>query len=107
MQVFAAYENDPILGLNETQKKELLAFRQKVVIQVSELALKIKEIESKVAKEVIFENKSAKELEPLVSEIAKLRAELTLSHIDCIQKVKATITQQQHQFFMNKLGIQK
>ncbi len=107
MRIFGNYENDPALSLSETQKKELQMLREKVVIYVSELALKIKEMELRVQKQLIFENRSALKLEPLVNEIAKLRAELTLAHIDCIEKVKSIITEKQHQFFLDKLGIKE
>ena len=105
MRIFSNYENDLELGLNSEQKKEIQALREKVVIQVSELALKIKEMELKVQKQVIFENRSALELQSLVNKIAKLRAELTLAHIGCIGKVKLIITEDQHSFFLDKLGI--
>lgn len=48
-------------------------------------------------KEVSFKlnSKKATELYPAVDEIAKLRAELTKIHLDCIEKVKAVLTPEQ------------
>lgn len=105
MQVFNTFENDTALALSKEQKQEINALREKVVIKVAELAHKIKSLEEALKKRVVFEDVAAAELKPFVSEIANLRAELTLSHIECIQKTRALLTKEQHQFFLDKLEI--
>lgn len=107
MQIFNLFENDTALALSELQKKKIHALREKVVIKVAEVAHKIKALEEKLQKKVIFVDMTTAEIKPLVVEIANLRTELTLSHIECIQKTRALLTEEQHNFFLEKLEIEK
>mgnify|MGYP000366939386 CR=1 FL=1 len=107
MQIFNLFENDTALALSELQKEKIHALRERVVIKVAEVAHKIKALEEELQKKVIFMDMTTAEIKPLVVEIANLRTELTLSHIECIQKTRALLTEQQHNFFLEKLEIEK
>ena len=107
MQVFRMYGDDPVLGLDATQKQKLSAFQESVVLKVTKAASQIKELELIVQKRVVHEHAKSAELKELIAKIAKQRADLTMEHINCINRVQQVLTPKQHQFFIDKLGIKE
>lgn len=107
MQVFRMHGDDPALGLDAKQKEKLSAFQESVVQKVAKAAHQIKELELTVQKRVVHENATSEDLKELIAKIAKLRADLTMEHINCINRVQQVLTPKQRQFFIDKLGIKQ
>jgi hypothetical protein len=107
MQVFRNFSEDTTLHLSIKQKEELQAFQEKVVVLVSEKASKIRDLELILQKKVLLQKQSKIQLKSLVSEIAKLREEMTLAHIGCINGVQNILTDEQNEFFIQKSGVKK
>ena len=85
------------LNLSKEQIEAILKIKDELMAKAAKKALVIKNLELEMMKEVSFKlnSKKATELYPAVDEIAKLRAELTKIHLDCIEKVKAVLTPEQ------------
>lgn len=107
MQVFRMHGDDPALGLDATQKQKLSALQESVVLKVTKAASQIKELELIVQKRVVYEKATSEDLKELIAKIAKLRADLTMEHISCINRVQQVLTPKQRQFFIDKSGIQQ
>lgn len=105
MKVFRMHGDDPALGLDTKQKKKLSAFQESVVLKVTKIASQIKELELIVQKRIVHENAKSADLKELITKIAKLRTDLTMEHLNCINQVQQVLTPKQHQFFIDKLGI--
>ncbi|ABB44507.1 hypothetical protein Suden_1229 [Sulfurimonas denitrificans DSM 1251] len=92
------YDNSSAkLNLSKEQIEAILKIKDELMAKAAKKALVIKNLELEMMKEVSFKlnSKKATELYPAVDEIAKLRAELTKIHLDCIEKVKAVLTPEQ------------
>lgn len=85
------------LNLSKEQIEAILKIKDELMSKAAKKALVIKNLELEMMKEVSFKlnSKKATELYSDVDEIAKLRAELTKIHLDCIEKVKAVLTPEQ------------
>jgi len=106
-RVFREFGDDKNLSLSNQQKAKLQKLQDATVSVVIEKALKVRELELALQKEVVFENKTSKQLQDMLEEIAALRLELTKAHIGCIQEVKKVLTHEQDKFFIEKLGIKQ
>ena len=87
------------LELTKKQIDALLKIKNEVTPSVAKKALKIKELELKLVHEIAlkYKSKSAKDLDKIVDEIAKLQSELTKAHLRCIEKVKSILTKEQYE----------
>ncbi len=85
------------LELSKQQIEAILNIKKELMSAAAKKALVIKKLELDVMQKISFKHKSVKaaELYPAIDEIAKLRAELTKIHLDCIEKVKAVLTPEQ------------
>ncbi|PNV82184.1 MAG: hypothetical protein C0627_11455 [Sulfurimonas sp.] len=85
------------LGLSQKQIDAILKVKEDLMSKAVKKALVIKKLELDMMQQISFKHKSQKvtELYPRVDEIAKLRAELTKIHLECIEKVKAVLTPEQ------------
>lgn len=85
------------LNLSIEQVEAILKIKKELMASAAQKALVIKKLELDVVQKISFKHKSIKatELHPAIDEIAKLRAELTKIHLDCIEKVKAVLTPEQ------------
>lgn len=85
------------LGLSKEQIDAILKIKKELMASAVEKALVVKKLELEVVEKISFKHESAKakDLYPKIDEIAKLKAELTKIHLDCIEKVKAVLTPKQ------------
>jgi len=86
--------DDTDLALTKKQKTELLKIRKHTIGTAKKLNLKIIELENRV---VTSTNQGAKptSLKTLVDQIAKLRAEATMVHLESIYKTRALLSKEQ------------
>lgn len=91
------------LKLSQDQIDAILKIKKELMSEAAKKALVIKKLELELMQKVSFKHKSPKvsELYPMVDEIAKLRAELTKIHLDCIENVKAVLTEEQFEEMLN------
>ena len=92
--------DDPKLGLTKEQKKALLEVRKETLTQVKALSHKIFPLEREIIKSA---KKGAKpqSLKNKVDQLAKLRAEATMVHLNCIYKTKQILTPHQMKVLKN------
>lgn len=92
------YDNSSAnLKLSKEQIDAILKIKENLMSKAVEKALVIKKLELDMMQQISFKHKGTKAADfyPKVDEIAKLRAELTKIHLDCIEKVKAVLTPEQ------------
>ena len=91
--------NSSNLELKQSQIDELVEFRKNAFPKLVKMAKKIKTIEMTIVDEIAlkYDSKEADLLFKKVDEIAKLRADMTKSHLKCIQKVKSILTPEQYE----------
>ncbi|MFA6759933.1 MAG: hypothetical protein WCR69_02670 [Sulfuricurvum sp.] len=89
--------NSSELGLSQKQIDAILKVRKNLMDRSTPIALKVKELELEIMNKMVFEKDKAKarDLYPLVDEVAKLRVELTHIHLECIESVRDTLTKEQ------------
>ncbi len=87
------------LNLSKEQIEAILKIKKELMAEAIDKALVIKKMELEMMQEISFkyESKKATEFHSTVDEIAKLKAELTKIHLDCIEKVKAVLTPEQYE----------
>jgi len=85
------------LGLSKEQIEAILKIKKELMASAVDKALVVKKLELEVVEKISFKQDGikAKDLYPKIDEIAKLKAELTKIHLDCIEKVKAVLTPKQ------------
>ena len=85
------------LKLSKEQIDAILKIKEELMSRAVEKALVVKKLELEMMQQISFKHKGTKasDFYPKVDEIAKLRAELTKIHLDCIEKVKAVLTPEQ------------
>ena len=89
------YDNSSAkLNLSKEQIEAILKIKEELLTKATKKALVVKKLELDMMQEIGLKHKSKKatELYATVDKIAKLRAELTKIHLDCIEKVKAVLT---------------
>lgn len=64
--------------------------------KVMKLAREIKQLETKVVLAVVDDGKGAKEVEPLIDQIAAKRKKMVLLQIECLGVFKKTLTKEQY-----------
>ncbi len=92
------YDNSSAnLKLSKEQINAILKIKENLMSKAVDKALVIKKLELEMMQQISFKHKGPKAADfyPKVDEIAKLRAELTKIHLDCIEKVKAVLTPEQ------------
>jgi len=85
------------LELSQEQIDAILKIKKELMADAAKKALVVKKLELELMQKISFKHKTPpmSEFYPTVDEIAKLRAELTKIHLDCIEKVKAVLTEEQ------------
>ena len=86
--------DNPALKLTEEQKKQLQEVRKETMEGAQALGAKIMPLEQQVA-EGIASGKTPKELKGLVDQVAALRAQATMIHLQCIYKTKKILSKEQ------------
>ena len=85
------------LHLTEAQKSKLLVVRKETISGAQGLGKEITPLENQVAEE-IRSGKTPEELQSLVQKIAKLKAEATMVHLQCLYNTSAILEQDQLAF---------
>jgi hypothetical protein len=85
------------LDLSKEQIEAILKIKKELMADASQKALIVKKLELEMVEKIGLKHQGTKasDLYPTVDEIAKLKAELTKIHLDCIEKVKAVLTPKQ------------
>lgn len=91
------------LKLSKEQIDKILKIKNDLLSDAGKKALVIKKLEIELMQKMTFDEKmpKAKDMHSKVDEIAKLRAELTKIHLDCIEKVRAVLTKEQYEELLN------
>ncbi len=91
--------DDPKLALDETQKKALMQLRKKTVGAVQRVARQLKPLESAVAEHALA-GTLPKEQASGVDAIARLKAEATMIHLECIYQTRALLSPEQYAYLL-------
>lgn len=83
------------LNLNDKQIEEIQKIKKSTVPVVLKAAKEIKNLELELAKNIAIDDKEPKSQYELVDKIAKLKADLTKAHLQCISDVKKVLTKEQ------------
>ena len=85
------------LELSKEQIDAILKIKKELMASAIEKALKVKKLELEVVEKIALKHQGVKvkDLYATIDEIAKLKAELTKNHLDCIEKIKAILTPKQ------------
>jgi hypothetical protein len=86
--------DDEDLALTPEQKTKLLTIRKHTMGTAKALKIQIIKLENEVVKRS-NENAKPASLKALVDDIAKLRAEATMVHLDCIYDTRMILTEDQ------------
>ncbi len=84
------------LNLTKEQISKIKKIKKETVPEVVDISLKIKKLEIELANNIAIESNTAKSQYSLVDEIGKLRISLTKAHLDCINKVRTILTNEQY-----------
>jgi hypothetical protein len=93
--------DNPALNLSEEQKTKLLVIRTETISGVRTLGPQVRALQKQVT-DGITNGKTATELQPLVTQLAHLKAEATMLHLNCIYKTSAILQKQQLQLLIQK-----
>jgi len=87
------------LNLSKEQLDALVKLKKDLTPAIIEKALKIKKLEIEVVEAIALKYKApkAETQHAKIDKIAKLQAALTKSHLICIEKVKAVLTEEQYE----------
>jgi len=88
--------NSDSLKLSKEQLDKIIKLRDKTVPAAAKAAKEIKALETALAKSILKDKKSPKELETFVSKISKMRSALTLAHLDCIHDIQQILSPEQY-----------
>jgi len=108
MGIYMKKGGKKILKPTKEQHTKISAYAKKIVINIMSKATKAKNIEEQIAKAVIFEGKTADDLASQIDEVAKLKRELTVIHLKCLNFFKATLDKDRYHILVelaeNKAG---
>lgn len=95
--------NSSALKLSQEQIDSLLNIKKTVMPAMAKIALKVKKLELSIVDELTLKHNDVKAeiFYDRLDEIAKLRTELTKSHLNCIVKVKAILTDEQYETLLD------
>lgn len=92
--------DNPGLQLSSAQKEKLLVVRKNTIAGVKALTQKIVPLESLVV-EGIFAKETPEELNSVVGDIARLKAEATMVHLRCIYDTREILDAEQLNFLLD------
>lgn len=93
--------DNPALNLSEEQKTKLLVIRTETISGVRALGPQVSTLQKQVT-DGIANGKTPAELQPTVTQLADLKAEATMLHLNCIYKTSAILDKQQLQILTKK-----
>ena len=88
------------LNLSKEQLEQLVKMKNTTVPAAAKVAKEIKAMELELAKAMIEEHKEPKSQFELVEKIAKLRANLTKAHLECIYTIQKVLSPEQFKTLM-------
>ena len=100
MMIKQNWEN-PKLGLSQDQKKKLLVVRKATVGGIQALKPQVVPLEKKI-KQMSRSGADISKLNPLIDELAVLKAKMTKVHVKCIFDSKNILTKAQVQFLLQR-----
>lgn len=100
MGIYMKKGGKKILNPTQEQHEKISAHAKKIMPNIMAKATQAKNIEEKIAKAVIFEGKTAVELASQIDKVAKLRRELTIIHLDCLNFFKVTLDKDRYQLLV-------
>ena len=91
------------LELSQKQIDALIEIKKTVTPKVAKAGLEVKKLELEVVYAIAIKHNDVKaaSLYEKIDKIAKLQAELTKSHLRCIEKVKSILTDEQYEELMD------
>jgi len=99
-KILMAQWDNPALKLTEQQKEKLLVVRKETMSAVKKLTPQAEALRKQVI-DGITAGKTPEELEPVVQELAKLKASATMVHLKCIHDTNAILTPEQQGILAN------
>jgi len=88
------------LGLSDEQKKKLLVIRHRTIGEVQKAKRKIDTLESEIMEALFMDDESPKNLDHKIDEIAKLKADVTKVHIQCISETLEILNDEQIEYLL-------
>jgi hypothetical protein len=88
------------LALDSKQKTKLLEIREETMAGVMNAKKKLAPLENEVATKILA-GSTPEELENLVNEIAKYKAEATKTHLNCVYKTQKVLSKKQLEILKN------
>ena len=85
------------LGLSAEQKEKLLVVRKETMSGVKKVKQQVKVLEAEII-EVLVDGEDPKSVHAKVDEVAKLKAEATKIHMNCISETVSILTDEQMEF---------
>jgi cytochrome c553 len=92
------------LGLNKEQKEKLLKVRQTTLLGVKKLKKEISALEAEII-EAMADNEDPQTVHATVDQVAKLKAEATKIHLQCISDTIRTLNDEQITYLLPFWGI--
>ncbi len=83
------------LNLTKEQLEKLVEMKKTIVPNSAKIAKQVKEMELKLANNILDTNSTPESQAKLVDEIAKAKAEMTKAHLKCIDTVKHLLSPEQ------------
>ena len=96
MNIYIKKGGKKILKPTKEQDEKIAAYVKKIVPDIMSRATKTKKLETKIAKAVIFDGKTAEDLSTQIDEVAKIRRELTVIHLKCLNLFKNTLDEKRY-----------
>ena len=84
------------LKLDKTQLDKIIKLRDKTVPAAAKVSKEIKALETSLAKAILEDKKSPKELGELVDKISGMRTALTKAHLECIHDIQQILSAEQY-----------
>ena len=96
MGIYMKKGGKKILKPTQEQADKIEAYAKKIVPNIMSRAKKVKKLEAKIAKAVIYKGKTAEDLSHKIDKVAKLRRELTVIHLKCLNFFKSTLDRERY-----------
>ena len=93
--------DNPKLGLTQDQKKKLLVVRKTTVGGIQALKPQVMPLQKKI-KKMTMNGADTSKLNPMIDELAVLKAKMTKVHVKCIHDSKNILTKEQVQFLLKR-----
>ena len=93
--------DDPKLGLSGEQKEKLLVVRKATISGVKAVKPQIMQLEQKI-KQMTMAGADTAKITPLIDKVAKLKADASKVHVQCIHDTKNILTKEQVAYLLGR-----